>query len=373
VPLSVLHVSQPTAAGVAECVRALASDQVARGWRVSVACAPKSHLARRVLEAGAEHQAWRARRAPGPTLPAETQRLTHLIAQAKPDVVHLHSAKAGLAGRLALRGRLPTVFQPHAWSFYAVEGPVRAAALAWERFAAARWTSVVVCASEGERLQGEAAGVKAHWRVIPNGIDLSRIPPPQNGERDAARRRLGLGDAPLVVCVGRLARQKGQDTLLDAWPSVAARVPRCELILVGDGPDRERLELRKVPGTRFVGWQSDVGVWLLAADVVAVPSRWEVGVTLATMEALARARSVVATDVPGVREGLGSGVGQIVPVEDPDELAGALADRLLDPARREREGDAGRRLVEAQFDVRRTTEAVADLYQKLAPVGVAHQ
>jgi glycosyltransferase involved in cell wall biosynthesis len=298
-------------------------------------------------------------------VPAEARRLSQLVARTNPGLVHLHSAKAGLAGRLALRGRVPTVFQPHAWSFFAVEGPVRAAALAWERFAASRWTSVVVCVSEGERLAGESAGVKARWSVIPNGIDLSEIPPPQNAEREHARRRLGLGDAPLVVCVGRLTRQKGQDILLDAWPAVANRVPGSELVLVGDGPDRRQLELRKLPGVRFVGWQRDVGDWLLAGDVVAVPSRWEVGVTLATMEALAHARSVVATDVPGMREGLGRGVGEIVPIEDPDALGRALTARLLDPSRRQREGRAGRRLVEAAFDVRRTTQAVADLYRKL--------
>ena len=69
----------------------------------------------------------------------EARALAGLIGSLAPDLVHLHSSKAGLAGRLALRGRRTTVFQPHAWSFEAVHGAVRAAGIAWERLAA-RWT-----------------------------------------------------------------------------------------------------------------------------------------------------------------------------------------------------------------------------------------
>ena len=79
----------------------------------------------------------------------ETQRLRRLISQVDPDVVHLHSAKAGLAGRLAVRGTRPTLFQPHGWSWLAARGATARGALAWERLAA-RWTDVS-CASERVR------------------------------------------------------------------------------------------------------------------------------------------------------------------------------------------------------------------------------
>ena len=173
----------------------------------------------------------------------------------QPDVLHLHSSKAGLAGRLAARGRLPTVFQPRGWSFEAVTGPKRAAAVAWERFGA-RWAAAVVCVSEGERERGEGEGIHARWHVIANGVDLNVHEPADAADRAQSRQRLELGEGPLVVCVGRLTRQKGQDILLDAWPEILRRVPDARLALVGDGPMREALVQRAMPSVIFAGNRS---------------------------------------------------------------------------------------------------------------------
>ena len=305
-PLSVLHVAQPTTEGVARCVADLAADQVRRGWAVTVACPPTGDLPAWVADAGAIHRPWSAGRSPGPAVPAEVRRLAKIIRGVEFDLVHLHSAKAGLAGRLALRGRRPTVFQPHAWSFLAVKGVLRRAAIGWERLSA-RWAQAIVCVSEAERETGEAAGVRAPWRVIPNGVDLSAHAVPTPDDVAAARRALEVPSGPLVVCIGRVGEQKGQDVLLDAWPTVLEEVPAAHLAIVGDGPSLEQLRAREVPGVDFAGRREDVGTWLAAADVVAAPSRWEAGLSLVAMEAMARARSVVTTDVSGMREGLGDG------------------------------------------------------------------
>src|SRR4029453_19589491 len=69
---------------------------------------------------------------PGLSRGSEMHRLAQIVRENRPNLVHLHSSKAGLAGRLALRGRLPTIFQPHGWSFEAVRGPVRTATVIWE-------------------------------------------------------------------------------------------------------------------------------------------------------------------------------------------------------------------------------------------------
>ena len=360
--LSVLHVAQPLDAGVPRVVATLMADQVGRGWQVSVACPPQSDLRRCAEACGARYLPWPATRSPGLSTLGESRRLAKAMADTGPDLAHLHSSKAGLAGRLALRGAVPTVFQPHAWSFEAVRGPVRAAATAWER-SAARWADVVVCVSADERRRGEAAGVRARWAELPNGVDLSDYRPAGEPERSAARDSLGLGDAPVVVLVGRLSEQKGQDVALAAWPEVLRRVPEASLVLVGDGPRRERLEAPAPAGVRFAGGSEDVKPWLAAANVVTIPSRWEAGLSLVAMEAMARGRSVVATDVAGMRAGLGDGCGAIVPIDDTAALAAALAERLLDPERADREGAAGRRRVEHVYDVRRTTERMAELYE----------
>ncbi|MGY1796780.1 glycosyltransferase [Geodermatophilus sp. SYSU D00525] len=356
----VLHVSQPTTEGVARCVVDLVRHQVAQGWEVTVACPPEGDLPVRAAAAGAEVRTWVASRAPGPTVPSETVRLGRLAREVAPALVHLHSAKAGLAGRLALRGRIPTVYQPHAWSFLAVQGPVRSASLQWERWALG-WTDRVVCVSLAECEDGLRAGLRLEGRtvVVPNGVDTEHFTP---RERAVARARLGIGPGPLAVCVGRLSRQKGQDVLIESWPGVQDAVPGATLVLVGDGPDREELAARAPDGVRFAG-RAEPRDWYTAADVVVLPSRWE-GMALVPLEAAACGRSVVVTDVAGAREAVpDEAASAIVPPEDAAALAAALVARLGDRESADREGELARRHVVQHHDVRRSTDSVLAVYR----------
>jgi glycosyltransferase involved in cell wall biosynthesis len=361
--MRILHVAQPTVGGLVSCVGDPVADQVRRGWSVWVACPPEGDLLEVATRAGASFRPWPAKRSPGPSSVRETRSLGDIVREVDPDLVHLHSSKAGLCGRLALRGRLPTVFQPQAWSFHAEGGAVGWAAAAWER-TGARWAHALVCASETERADGERAGIKAAWRVIYNGVDVERLSAVGEEEQRAARQRLGLDDGPLAVCVGRLSRQKGQDVLLDAWPAVRERVPEAQLCLVGSGEDRDELEGRAVSGVSFAGERHDVPDWLAAADVVVQASRWE-GMSLAILEAMARGRSIVTTEVAGNREALGEDAGAIVPPEHPAALAEEVSRRLADPALRAVEGLAARERAVRSHDVRKTTAQTAELYLEL--------
>jgi glycosyltransferase involved in cell wall biosynthesis len=361
--LSILHVSQPTEGGVGRYVADLGADQVGRGWEVAVASPSYGDLASQVTAAGAKHLPWTAGRMPGPSSALHALSLSRIVEREQPDLVHLHSSSAGLSGRLAVRGQRPTIFQPHAWSFEAVRGPVRRAALSWER-RGARWATAIVCVSEAERRRGEEHGIDARWIVVPNGVDLTAFTEGTAEERSAARRRLELDERPLVVCVGRLCRQKGQDVLLDAWPEITSRVPDAQLVLVGDGPDAAALRQRAGSGVRLVGHRTDVDGWLAAADVVALPSRWE-GMSLGMLEAMARGRSIVATDVPGALEALDDEAGAVVPPEDASALADAIAVRLLDPVRAAAEGRRARQRAEQAFDLNAMTARIARVYEEL--------
>lgn len=342
--MRILHVSQPVDAGCPAVLLSYAAAQLAAGDEVHVAT-PGDPLASRAEALGAHVHSWEATRSPGPSVLGETRRLGRLVEEIDPDVVHLHSAKAGLAGRLALRGRRPTVFQPHAWSFDAVTGPVAAGALAWER-RAARWTDLVVCVSDDEREVGRRRGVDARTQVVPNVVD----PGPEPGSREAARAALGLDGAPLVVCVGRLAHQKGQDRLLAAWPQVRARVGEARLVLVGDGPRMAELAeaARGLSEVHVVGPTDDARRWYEAADVVAVPSRWE-GMALVPLEAQAAGRSVVASTATGLAESVPGDTGSVVDADDARALAHALAERLGGDLA-DREGAAGRALAVRRWE-----------------------
>lgn len=355
--VAVLHVAQPADGGVARYVVAACLDQMARGWRVSVACPDGGRLADDLARAGVPRLRWPAVRSPGPESVPEALRLRALVDRARPDVVHLHASKAGLAGRLRPSRRVPILFQPHGWSWLAVDGALRAASLAWERVAA-RWTDLLLCVGQGEVEQGRAGGVRGRYAVVQNGVDLDRFRPAGPGARAAARERLGRpGSDPLAVCIGRLTRQKGQDVLLAAWPAVRARCPQAELALVGAGDLDATLRAARTPGVTFAGPADDVRDWLAAADVVVLPSRWE-GLSLTVLEALATGRSVVVSDIPGLAEAVGSAVGARVAPGDPSALAAAVTRRLLDPALAGAEGAVAARHA-ARFDQRLTFDRLA--------------
>jgi len=369
VSLTILHVSQPVDGGVAQVVADLLRGQVADGHQVVLACPPGGRLAGAAGAAGVRVCGWAAGRGPGLGLFGEVAALRRVVAEADPQLVHLHSAKAGLAGRLAVRGSRPTVFQPHAWSFAAVSGPVAAAARGWERHAV-RWTDRLLCVSEQERREGEAAGLRGNWALAPNGLDLDRFDSSRLPGQGQARAMLGLrqgGDGPIAVCVGRLCRQKGQDVLLRAWAGVPERVPGARLVLVGDGPDRAALEALAAglpqPGSvRFAGAVEDPRDWYVAADLMVLPSRWE-GMALAPLEAMACSRPVLLTDVAGARECLPQGAPEPVPVDDPDALREALVVRLSDREGCRAEGLRAWLDVFDRRDVRLTRERVARVYE----------
>ncbi|MEU3945613.1 glycosyltransferase [Streptomyces sp. NPDC029526] len=407
----VLHLTQPVDGGVARVVTDLTRAQLAAGWRVAVACPGGTPLADALTALGSDVRPWDATRSPGPSLAGEVRRLARLVADVAPDLVHAHSAKAGLAGRLAVRGRIPTVFQPHAWSFEAVGGVTGALAVRWERWAA-RWTAHTVCVSEAERRRGARAGLRGPSTVVPNGVDTARFhpkaavppapdtattPPPASAHATpsdlstpsawsvspaslassvspvpSSQPRVLAGvpgadpAAPLVVCVGRLCPQKGQDLLVRAWDTVLRRVPGARLVLVGDGPDRDRLRVLAPESVSFAGAVADPVPWYRAADLVVLPSRWE-GMALAPLEAMACGRPVVLSDVDGARESLPPSLAPhcLVPPRDPAALAAAVTALLLDPPLRASLGERGRRHVLSTHDVRHTTRAVAALYRDL--------
>ena len=359
-PPRVLHVTQPTSAGVAVAVLDLAAAQSAAGWQVTVASPPDPTFVDRVRAVGAHHVEWVAGREPGPSLLREVRALRRTVRRVAPDLVHLHSSKAGLAGRLRRGLGSRVVFEPHAWSFEAVTGARRRIVTAWERLAARR-TDLLLCVSEAERSAGIAAGVRGPFAVVANGVDLERCRFVDADERATVRRDLGVADGPLVVCVGRLCEQKGQDLLVDAWPAVRARVPDARLVLVGDGPWRDRLGA--APGVELLGHRDDALRWMQAADLVAIPSRWE-GLPFVLLEAMASGRGVVASDIPPIREVL-EGVGTLVPTGDAPALARAIVERLLDPTAAAQDANRARDRVVMAYDLRVQVAAVLERCEAL--------
>ncbi|MDN5894935.1 MAG: glycosyltransferase family 4 protein [Nocardioides sp.] len=364
----VLHVAQSVETGVAHVLDDHLRHQAGHGWQTVVAC-PQGSLAGIAARAGAEVMSWNATREPSPVVFREMRDLARIIRHVDPTLLHLHSAKAGLVGRLVVRGSRPTVFTPHAWSWLAAQGTTRTLARHWERVGA-RWADAVVCLSPAE-LGGatEARVPTTSTLLIPNDVDVHALRAVAPGSRSSARDRLGLPpEAPIAVCCARLVPQKGQDLLLAAWARTREMVPDARLIQVGDGPDRPALEkaAARTSGIHFAGAQprSEAIAWMKAATVVVCPSRYE-GMSLVPLEAATLGTPVVATRVQGMDGDLPAPARRLVPPNDTVALATALGDALADPHGGNLAGRQAARWAEDQMGENRSVARTLALYDEV--------
>jgi sugar transferase (PEP-CTERM/EpsH1 system associated) len=217
-----------------------------------------------------------------------------------------------------------------------------------------------------QRWLKETVGIPARKIVtIHNGVDTARF---SSGGREPGRRALGLPQDQIVVgTVGRLDPVKDQAGLLRAFKLAREAHPGALLVIVGDGPCRAELsalaaELGLGAWIRFLGERADVPLLLKGMDLFVLPSIAE-GISNTILEAMATGLPVVATRTGGNLELVEDAVtGMLVPVDDPQALAGALAAYLSDPELRALHGRAGRQRAMDEFSLERMVGRYRDLY-----------
>jgi glycosyltransferase involved in cell wall biosynthesis len=275
--------------------------------------------------------------------------LCRVMRAQRPAIVHTHTSKAGFVGRLAARlaGVPAVIHQPHGHIFYGYYGSGRTAFyIALERIAA-RWTDRIVTLTDRgiEEHLARKIGRRAQYRTVPSGVPTAALRAAAPS-RSVARARLGLPeDAFVVAGLGRLVPVKGFDVLIAALRPLAEAVPSARLVLIGDGPQRDELQVAArdlgVGGRVLVtSVTSDITGWLTAADVLAAPSRNE-GMGRAIVEAMALGLPVVGAEVGGIPAVVADGeTGWLVPPGDSLALAAALIELARDEALRIKLGTA---------------------------------
>lgn len=359
------------AAGMETVTARLALQLAASGHTVGVTCLlDEGPLASELRAAGV-----RVAVVPAPGLRTNVMPtdLAAWLRREQPDVVHAHSGtwlKAARASHLA--GVRRFVFTEHGLND--VEP--------WYNAVLKRcggWmTDCVVAVSQPLRtyLVGQVGIPAAKVVVIQNGVDTERFRPgARSGE---LRRRFDIGDAPVIGHVARLAPVKNQPLLVDALARVRDRVPNARLVIVGDGPDRDALRahvrMRDLEAcVHLAGEARDVPAILREFDVFALPSKAE-GTSMSVLEAMASGVPVVASAVGGTPDLLDHGrCGMLVPPNDTEALAAALADLLLASDRRRALASAARDRVTGSFDEGVVARRYEGLYRGVETLGVASQ
>jgi glycosyltransferase involved in cell wall biosynthesis len=307
---------------------------------------------------------------------AAVKRVTALLrplAARGPVIVHTHSSKAGIIGRMAAAraGARPVVHSIHGFGHAAVSGgPLRRATLAVER-RMARHTDAFLGVSRASLEEGRRLGLlgdrPAH--LVRSGIDIAAFAR-ADALRAAARDALGLpAGAAVVGMIGNFKPQKAPLDFVDLAAAVARERPDTHFFVAGDGPLRSEVEARVRKhglGARMalLGWRRDVPELLGALDVLVLTSRWE-GLPRVCPQAMAAGRPVVATDVDGIPEAVVHGRNGLLYAPG-DVIAGAahVLALLADEPARQRLGAAGRAAVD-EFDVGRMLAEQERIYSSL--------
>lgn len=293
-------------------------------------------------------------------------RIAAAIRAFRPDVLHTHAYTLQYAlPTLPLRPRLRVVHTLHNLAEREAHRPGRLVQGLAFRLGVAPVAIGEAMARSFRRVYG-----RAPRRVIPNGVPVAAFAPAP-GAREAVRGELGLpARAPVVLAVSRLAPQKDVATLVRAFSSPRLAALDARLLVAGGGPLRAELEQlardrNAGDRIRFLGIRTDVPRLLAAADLFALPSRYE-GNPLTVMEAMAAGLPVVATAVGSVPELVPAAAGRLVPAGDEGALEDALHALLRDPVRIRALGAAAARVAAERFDAAAMAAAYAALYRELA-------
>jgi glycosyltransferase involved in cell wall biosynthesis len=286
----------------------------------------------------------------------------------RPDIVHTHTAKAGVLGRVAaVTSRVPAVV--HTFHGHLLHGyfspPVTTAVVTAER-ALARVTTRLVAVGSQVRDELLAAGIgrPEQFCVVPPGVGLPT--PPEAGD---ARKTLGLpAGAPVVAFVARLTAIKRPDRFLAAAEVIARSRPDALFVVAGEGSELAALQAgaRHLGDRfRFLGWRPDVETVYAAADVIMLTSDNE-GMPVSLIEAASVGCPAVTTRVGSAAEVVVDGVTGFVTDHRPEALAAAAAQILDDPSLRARLSAAAATHARTCFGPERLVADMEHLYEELA-------
>jgi glycosyltransferase involved in cell wall biosynthesis len=348
--LRILHTESSTGWGGQE-IRLVTEAQgmMQRGHRVTVLTPLSADLFRAAQKRGI----------PAVAMPIEKKRFAGLAAMARwlrahrheYDVINTHSSTDAwltAAVRCCLRHAPPIVRTRHV-----------STAIGNNR--ATRWlyqSATAHIVTTGEALRRQLVQVNGFdpQRItsVRTGIDLAIFRPM---DKERCRRQLGLEARPAVGIVATLRDWKGHDYLLDAWRLLRQRFVDWQLLVIGDGPQRARLQARVASeglssSVRFVGNQDNVPAWLNSLDLFTLPSFGDEGVPQGIMQAMACGLAVVSTPVGAIEEAVQRDrTGLLVAPRDAAALAEALGTLMGNEALRRAMGDAGRAYAQGNFAI----------------------
>jgi glycosyltransferase involved in cell wall biosynthesis len=305
-------------------------------------------------------------------------KLVRIIRRNRYHIVHTHTAKAGMLGRLAgFIVKAPLVIHTlHGSTFHESLSPWRRRWYRFlERMAAAATTQFVTVGEDLRSIYLDArVGQADRYITIRSGFQLQRFQLSEQEVKQRSRRMRGsldISDQEAVVgTAGRLEARKGHSYFLQTAQQVLQHHPQVTFLLAGEGPaNRDLIELARRLGieqrVRFLGYRYDIEDVMAAMDVFVLTSLWE-GLPRVLVQAAALGKPIVTFEIEGVREVVVDGDnGYVVPLRDVTGLADRVAWLVKDRTTARQMGERGRQRVTAEWDVQTMVHRISELYRHL--------
>ena len=289
-------------------------------------------------------------------------------------IIHTHSSKAGIIGRwTALLARIPVIIHTvHGWPFHDYQNPLEKRFFILLEKITAAFTTKIICVSKKDIETGLKYKIapKEKFVLIKYGIPLYQF---KNSNCNKAEKKKELGinnEDPVIGMVSCLKPQKSPLDYVKACIDVYNEMPGVNFLLIGDGILKKRCksELRKTSlNGRFVfaGWRRDVSELLDIIDIVVLTSKWE-GFPIAIIEALAKGKPIVATDVGGVRELVKDGVmGYITRPKEHKDTTDRILNILKDRDSFFKMREEAFKSIDDSFDISAMAHNTDNLYRSL--------
>lgn len=288
-----------------------------------------------------------------------------LLQKEKFTHIHCHTMRDHVIGSLAAKymGGIPVIRSQH------IHFPEKLSFLA--QLAYHRWTDKIICNSKFIEKNLESRGIDKNLLItIHNGIDFERLRPPTSDTPPAEIMNIS-NEETIIGCIGSLFENKGQYYLIKAMPAIVNKIPKCKLVIIGEGPHRECLEktAREVGISQYVlflGQRKDISQFLRYFDILVAPSIWEEPFGLVIIEAMSAGVPVAASHTGGIPEILSHGKnGLLFAPKDESAIAAAVLEILLNKELRKSLIQNAKTKVEENFSIENMTSKVTLQYQLL--------
>lgn len=360
-----------TAATLQAFLLPFADDFRRQGWQVAAAAGDTAAHAAISSHFDAVYDLPFQRRI-GPELLQAAWRLRRIVAQFKPELIHVHTPVAAALARLALIGsRVPLVYTVHGFHYQADKKGIKNQLYLTIEHVLAPFTTHLITINPEDLAVAQRLAVPASYMP---GIGVDPVqwrPDPQTLEsQEALSKQLGIpASAPALLMIAEFNPDKRHSDLLQAFAQITPRYPQAYLLLAGQGPlqptiAKQAAQLKIADQVRFLGHRRDIPALIQRATAIILPSVRE-GLPRSLLEAMSMSRPIVVSNVRGCRQ-LGAQGGLVYPAGDIDALAQHLAALLDQPEYAARLGQQGRQAILNQgYAVENILQAHRKLYDTL--------